>query len=264
MKHQKGSIILIVLAIAALIGAGTIIYLKNPNLIRPKQQACTLEAKVCPDGSSVGRTGSNCEFAPCPSTQPTISPDETSGWKTYGNEEYGFELKYPSAWTKLSPTLTGTGSFQEFSDPNHIFTLTISKRANYNNETGKPFNSLKEYVNMPYGGRILKVDGQEGIQYLPRAGSENINSVDFFSKDLKNIYAIDLETTSKTDAQIQEGQKLFGQILSTFKFFDQPASSSGSVEGKFCGGIAGVACPGGYKCKLDGSYPDAGGTCIKY
>jgi len=32
----------------------------------PAQKACTLEAKVCPDGSSVGRTGPNCEFAPCP------------------------------------------------------------------------------------------------------------------------------------------------------------------------------------------------------
>ncbi len=29
-------------------------------------QACTQEAKLCPDGSYVGRTGPNCEFAPCP------------------------------------------------------------------------------------------------------------------------------------------------------------------------------------------------------
>lgn len=28
--------------------------------------ACTMEAKMCPDGSFVGRTGPNCEFAPCP------------------------------------------------------------------------------------------------------------------------------------------------------------------------------------------------------
>ena len=28
--------------------------------------ACTMEAKLCPDGSAVGRTGPNCEFAPCP------------------------------------------------------------------------------------------------------------------------------------------------------------------------------------------------------
>jgi hypothetical protein len=30
--------------------------------------ACTEEAKICPDGSAVGRTGPNCEFAQCPAT----------------------------------------------------------------------------------------------------------------------------------------------------------------------------------------------------
>ena len=33
--------------------------------------ACTMEAKLCPDGSYVGRTGPNCEFTPCP--QPLSS-----------------------------------------------------------------------------------------------------------------------------------------------------------------------------------------------
>lgn len=28
--------------------------------------ACTMEAKMCPDGSYVGRVPPNCEFAPCP------------------------------------------------------------------------------------------------------------------------------------------------------------------------------------------------------
>lgn len=28
--------------------------------------ACTMEAKLCPDGSAVGRTGPNCEFSKCP------------------------------------------------------------------------------------------------------------------------------------------------------------------------------------------------------
>lgn len=32
----------------------------------PGKQACTMEAKLCPDGSSVGRSGPNCEFTPCP------------------------------------------------------------------------------------------------------------------------------------------------------------------------------------------------------
>lgn len=38
-------------------------------------KACTMEAKLCPDGSSVGRTGPNCEFTPC----PTASGDTGDG-----------------------------------------------------------------------------------------------------------------------------------------------------------------------------------------
>jgi hypothetical protein len=30
----------------------------------------------------------------------------------------------------------------------------------------------------------------------------------------------------------------------------------------FCGGFAGITCPAGYTCELDGTYPDAGGTCV--
>lgn len=41
------------------------------------QIACTMEAKLCPDGSYVGRTGPNCEFTECPAINP---PDvELSG-----------------------------------------------------------------------------------------------------------------------------------------------------------------------------------------
>lgn len=32
----------------------------------PEPVACTMEAKLCPDGTAVGRTGPNCEFAACP------------------------------------------------------------------------------------------------------------------------------------------------------------------------------------------------------
>jgi hypothetical protein len=40
----------------------------NPGSNPPPgdQVACTMDAKMCPDGSAVGREGPNCEFAPCP------------------------------------------------------------------------------------------------------------------------------------------------------------------------------------------------------
>lgn len=33
---------------------------------KPFDGQCTAEAKICPDGTAVGRTGPNCEFAECP------------------------------------------------------------------------------------------------------------------------------------------------------------------------------------------------------
>ena len=38
----------------------------------PAPVACTAEAKQCPDGTYVGRTGPKCEFTPCPI--PNTSP----------------------------------------------------------------------------------------------------------------------------------------------------------------------------------------------
>ncbi|MCX6744576.1 MAG: hypothetical protein NTX82_03565 [Candidatus Parcubacteria bacterium] len=38
--------------------------------------ACDTMAKLCPDGSAVGRTGPNCEFSPCPnSVQPVCTQE---------------------------------------------------------------------------------------------------------------------------------------------------------------------------------------------
>ena len=58
--------LIIIISICAVIG-GLIVFsyyfgLKNAE----KPVACTLEAKLCSDGSYVGRTGPNCEFALCP------------------------------------------------------------------------------------------------------------------------------------------------------------------------------------------------------
>lgn len=47
---------------------GLEVVLQNDVIYQPPSstdQACTEEAKICPDGSAVGRTGPNCEFAKC-------------------------------------------------------------------------------------------------------------------------------------------------------------------------------------------------------
>jgi hypothetical protein len=44
------------------------------SLLRNDEQVfCTMEAKICPDGSSVGRVPPTCEFAACPASTPAQS-----------------------------------------------------------------------------------------------------------------------------------------------------------------------------------------------
>lgn len=40
----------------------------------PRSIACTMEVKLCPDGSAIGRTGPNCEFAECPRSGYNLPP----------------------------------------------------------------------------------------------------------------------------------------------------------------------------------------------
>lgn len=74
----------------------------------PPQKACTMEAKLCPDGSSISRTDPNCEFAPCLPIRTTSSPipdlytkasrSTMVDWKTYRNDELEYSFSYPSNW----------------------------------------------------------------------------------------------------------------------------------------------------------------------
>jgi len=75
-------------------------YLWQKSDVNKNQTACTMEVKQCADGSYVGRTGSNCELATCPSMSPSASTviDEPAVWQTYENDRFGFEVKYPNGW----------------------------------------------------------------------------------------------------------------------------------------------------------------------
>jgi len=75
--------ILIVLAFVVVAGGIVLSWPRIESLaFKPAQPvACTAEAKLCPDGSAVGRTGPDCEFASCPAESEIIatSTDLTLG-----------------------------------------------------------------------------------------------------------------------------------------------------------------------------------------
>lgn len=97
---SRMKMIFILLVLLLVLGGGSYAYLffkgQTTQPTPPITKACTQEAKLCPDGSSVGRSGPNCAFAPCPSTIPSTT---SAGLKTYTNPKYAFSLQYPSNLT---------------------------------------------------------------------------------------------------------------------------------------------------------------------
>jgi len=65
---NKNIIIGAVIAVAVIIIAMAGFKMYRVDLVKNSEpKACTEEAKICPDGSAVVRSGPNCDFAPCPS-----------------------------------------------------------------------------------------------------------------------------------------------------------------------------------------------------
>ena len=71
-------------------------------------QACTMEAKICPDGSAVGRIGPNCEFEACPifipiSTETATPTASVSAIPTATAKATSTSTSSPSAMPSATP-----------------------------------------------------------------------------------------------------------------------------------------------------------------
>jgi len=90
----------IAVAIVLLILIGGIVWFvwpKHPSG-SDNDVACTQEAKLCPDGSYVDRTGPDCEFAACPDASST--PNDGNGlWRTMTDASSGVTFSYPATLT---------------------------------------------------------------------------------------------------------------------------------------------------------------------
>ncbi len=112
----------LIITIIVLLIAGGAFYLFRERTKVPTWVTCTTEAKICPDGSSVGRIPPRCEFAACP-TVATSTAVDTSDWKTCRNEKYGYEVRYPSTWKVWQPA---SGGYLPASCDDNLFQFVFS------------------------------------------------------------------------------------------------------------------------------------------
>ena len=244
MKNNKGaaSILTVLIIVGVLVLGGGIYYflVKNPQ----KPVACTQEAKICPDGSAVGRTGPDCEFSPC--------PDQTADWKTYANNDYGFEFKYPQTFFLNGQLIDlGNGSYG-FDDQTKQLNSDVSPGATNLSVNFAEFSSLidnketcvngvcsrkgpKEdqlIINQAsvgdeiktssgFPGKVVSIGGVKGFRYLgynPQAKAYNTGVVVFNSQVDRIELSMSIVASDETQAENDKLNKDFDQIISTFKF----------------------------------------------
>lgn len=135
----------IIIALTVILG-GIYIYKTSPG--DSGGIACTMEAKICPDGSAVGRTGPKCEFAECPLP---VLPQATSTMirTTIGQKVSGLDVS-------LTP-LEVTGDSRCPTDVQCIWAGTVKVRTRVKSglgestmvfELGKPITTEAEEVTL--------------------------------------------------------------------------------------------------------------------
>lgn len=111
MKIKLIITISILAVVAGLAGFGYYFGFKNTG----KPVACTQEAKLCSDGSYVGRVSPKCEFAPCPEVKtrivelyyynPALDRDETGNILCSRKGLVAVERKIPISKTPIQDTI---------------------------------------------------------------------------------------------------------------------------------------------------------------
>jgi hypothetical protein len=146
------------------------------------QVACTMEAKLCPDGSSVGRSGPNCEFAPCPDskTDKEVSADT----KTYTNTGFNYAFSYPSNW-KVTDEAT---SLDAASDSKVVLIFNPLDNPKGFSYTGMRIEFVGTFQDTMHGENYY-VNIPDTDQYLYITGAGGYTANEETNQQLKQIFA---------------------------------------------------------------------------
>ncbi len=166
-----------------------------------------------------------------PSAAPTVNP--TANWKTYKNDVFGFEFRYPSGFI-LKDTL-----------PGKVVTTSPTENINLKNATADIEMVID--INMAGYGPFFPNEMWD-LDYAKEKGIFPVKKIEQDVKQYRQDNYLEIRTSAKTIAgkpisfmfryqKTKDYKQLFSQILSTFKLtvnqaLDQPEIASPAANSK--------------------------------
>ncbi|MCR4313083.1 MAG: hypothetical protein NUV58_02450, partial [Candidatus Roizmanbacteria bacterium] len=173
---------------------------------------------------------------PSPTTKPSssisIPPDETAGWKTYISSKANYSFKYPDSWpiVKLSTNVNCETcveivpfalSYDPQSAESELSVILVFKDSR--------IKTLDDYKNIIVKGDSSIIDVhdttiglEKSISYKLSGGIPPLPIIEYVVVKNDFYYVIRFVNSKETNKNLVENQKIFDQILSTFKFLSEP------------------------------------------
>ena len=164
--------------------------------------------------------------------------DETAGWQTYSNYDYGFQIKYPTDWSvNIPPEVKDRISFIAPAPQTKIFDFEIRLEANSTKLSAKDFvQEMLEKNELEEIGRISYKTSQELI--IAGISAYELNEVFAYDQNQEWIYLATNDyvyrfafPVSEENANLQDpinNNKISHLILSTFTFMGGAATKEES------------------------------------
>jgi hypothetical protein len=181
--------------------------------------ACTMEAKVCPDGTSVGRSGPNCAFAACPAPNVSLESLHVAFALPVGyaqnNAAIGSDQTLIAAYEKPAKSGSHAIVVRDYAiAAGKTATSTILTNTMYESSGAQP-SSLSAFTVKVISGRtfycatVERFEGQvHTVCYLPRAA--DVLRFEILEKDVD-------WTNPKLDIDTLPEHKAFYQMLTTLQ-----------------------------------------------
>jgi len=169
-------------------------------------------------------------------TVETISEDETTDWKNYRNEEYGFEIKYPKEW-EFKKGDESIAYLMVLGNPlqgEKTFYFEIEAEENIDSLTAKEWiknvlkeNDIKKEEEIP--GYIIFQEEKELVvgNNIPAYELYGVYVYDareefivVSNNDYVYIFRFPIAKENDNLSNSVENNKIIHQVLSTFKFLD--------------------------------------------